>query len=209
MAKDSDDKGGDNVIRADIATRFTSKTAPRTGRKPGTKNKAPIERAVEDRLDEMLDAATRNIEAALAAGDAKTSMWFIEHMRRQRGTRVEKGLLAKLGAALDRIEDIELVSRRAVLLAIDGDMTFEELTAIQAALGRHSSLAGLIELKGLREELAELRDEVSGNKTENGMQHAPAWGRLIERTSQPEDAELDDDDDDDAEDVPNGKSRAL
>ncbi len=132
------------------------------------------------RLDAMLGVATQNVEQALADGDVKTSTWFIEHLHKVRGTRLPKGLLTPLAGALEKLDDIETISRQSLLLAIDGDMTFEELKATQEALGRHANLAGMVELGRLREELEQLKEEAAAQPPV-GMGHAPRWGRLLDR----------------------------
>lgn len=130
-----------------------------------------------EKLDAMLGTAHRNIKKSLENGDVKTSMWLVDTVRKDRGTRVEEGVLLPLVGALESLEDVEQISQQAILLAIKGDMSFEQLKATQEALARHSVLAGVIELKKLREEVEEVVNaSVSGAKF--GSDHIPVWGRL-------------------------------
>lgn len=157
------------------ATRFV-KGNPGGGKPKGATLK-PVTRRANAKLDEMLGQAHRNIKKSLRQEDVRVSMWLIDRVSKDRGTRVEKGLLEPLVEALETIEDVEVISRRALLMAIEGDMSFEQLQAVQEALARHSVLAGVIELRQLREEVDKLAQD---NKpvTQLGNGHIPDWGKL-------------------------------
>lgn len=172
---------------------FTSENNPRPGGKKGrrwsrSEVRLRVERMVQEELDRILGLARENIEAAINAGDLKMSAWFVQEYNRRMGTR----LLQPLKNAVERIEDVEEVSKESLLMAIQGTMSFEELQAIQEALARHSVLSGMVELRKLRAELEEIQEETGvGDKASQGVEHLPAWGRLkaITDTPQAEDIE--------------------
>lgn len=168
------------------ATRFPK--GYKGGGKPKGATLKPITRRVNAKLDEMLGQAHRNIKKSLKAEDVRVSMWLVDRVAKDRGTSVEKGLLEPLVNALETLDDVEVISRRALLMAMDGDMSFEQLQAVQEALARHSVLAGVIELRQLRDEVDKLAQD---NKpaTQLGNGHIPNWGKL--KTINPE-AESDD-----------------
>jgi hypothetical protein len=128
----------------------------------------------------MFDTASENVEAAITAGNLKLSAWFMSEYMKLNGTR----LLRPLMAAVDTLADVEQVSREALLLAIQGDMSFEQLKAIQEALARHSMLNGMIELSRLRDELEAFKSENQLGDTKS-LDHSPTWGRLKTITEQP------------------------
>lgn len=148
------------------------------GRQKGTPNAKPSTIRMNRKLDEMLGQAHLNVSKALKKGDVPTSRWLIEHLASEQGNRVPKGLLAPLVQALETLEDVAQVSKRALLLAIDGDMTFEQLKYVQEALARHSVLAGVIELRKLRDEVKEMVEANDIKPSVLGKDHLPSWGRL-------------------------------
>lgn len=160
------------------STQFSSERQPTVrGRKRGSPHKSSINKAADSKLDSMLGQAHKNIKKSLEKGDVKTSMWLVDTVRKDRGTRVEEGLLEPLIGALETLEDVEQVSQTAILLAIKGDMSFEQLKFTQEALARHAILGGVIELKRLREEVDEMVNATLP-QAKFGAGHVPAWGRL-------------------------------
>lgn len=165
------------------STRFTSENQPpkeKRGRPKGSKSKATIRRAVDQELDRLLGQAHKNIEAALKKKDLRVSMWLIDlHAKRSVDT-VDLRELGPLIRAVETFEDIERVSQEAVLLAIQGDLTFSQVKAVQEALARHSVLKGVVEIGDLRRELRELQKEEQGHDLGTG--HLPSWGRMKDIT---------------------------
>jgi hypothetical protein len=168
--------------------RFTAENNPGRGRQKGALASTVTKKVnakVEEKLHDMLGKAHLNIKAALNKRDVKTSMWLIDKLKRDEGTQLKKGklsdLLGPLANALDSLDDVETISKAALLLAIDGDMNFEELKAVQEALARHSVLAGVIELGKLREEVAKM-SEASAPSKALGNDHMPDWGKLKDIT---------------------------
>lgn len=170
-------------------TRFGPGNTSGKGRPRGGVAKSALTRRTEEKLDDMLGVAHKNIKTALNKRDVKVSMWLVDRVAKERGTRVEKGLLEPLIEALESIEDVEQISKQCVLLAINGDMSFEQLTAVQEALARHSVLAGVIELRKLREEVDQLAQDQEPTK-QLGSGHLPEWGKL--KTINPENEGCDD-----------------
>lgn len=159
--------------------RFSSEYNPRTGRIPGAVAKSTVKRKVDEALEKMLGQAHSNINKALKKGDVRVSMWVVDTVRKVASDRIEPGLLDPLVAAVETFEDIEQISQQALMLAIKGDLTFDQVRAIQEALARHSVLKGVIELADLRREIAEMREAEEGI-TELGTGHVPSWGKLID-----------------------------
>lgn len=160
------------------STQFSSERQPSVrGRKRGSPHKSSINKAADNKLQDMLGQAHTNIQKSLKKGDVKTSMWLVDTVRKERGTRVEAGVLEPLVNALETLDDVEQISQTAILLAIKGDMSFEQLKFTQEALARHAVLGGVIELKRLREEVDEMVN-ASLPTTRLGTGHIPAWGRL-------------------------------
>jgi len=157
------------------STRFTSENNPRPGRKKGQTNARS--KRIDKKLDDMLGDAHKNIQESLKKGHVGTSMWLVDKVSKERGTRVEEGVLKPLADALETIEDVERISKHALVLAISGDMSFEQLKAVQEALARHSVLAGVIELRKLREEVEAMSREAEP-AAEIGKGHLPSWGKL-------------------------------
>lgn len=173
-------------------TRFTKETRPKGGRKPGALASTvtkQVNAKVEKSLESMLGKAKANVMTSLNKRDVKTSIWLIDKLKRDEGTRVKQGalsaLLGPLAEALKSLDDVEKISKAALLLAIEGDMSFEELKAVQEALARHSVLAGVIELKKLRDEVDAM---VEADKPTNVItkDHMPAWGKLRDVTPAPD-----------------------
>lgn len=177
-------------------TAFTVETAPRQGGKKGrrfkhfkTRAKEKVDGLVEEMFAEMDKMAAANVLEALRKKNAKVSMWYLDQRAKQLGTRLPSGLLRPLIQAVETLEDAELISKQALLLAIDGEMSFEQLKAVQEAVARHSTLSGLVALRELRSDLDAIRnEEASGAARKIGMTHAPVWGRL--RDDPVEDAEI-------------------
>lgn len=145
--------------------------------------------AVRKKLDDMLGQAHMNVAKALKKGDVSTSRWLIEHLKAEQGERIPKGLLAPLVSALETLDDVAQVSKQALLLAIEGDMTFDQLKFVQEALARHSVLAGVIELRRLREEVEGMVKAADlGKPTVLGNGHLPSWGRLAKDVTPTHDA---------------------
>lgn len=161
---------------------------PKGGRPRGKTSVSPKTRAVRQKLDDMLGQAHKNVAAALKKGDVPTSRWLIEHLNAQEGSRVPKGLLDPLIGALETLEDVAQVSKQVLLLAIQGDMTFDQLKFVQEALARHSVLSGVVELRKLREEVAELLDAGTVKPKLMNKDHLPSWGRLAKDVTPTHDA---------------------
>jgi hypothetical protein len=143
---------------------------------------------VNKKLDEMLGQAHKNVAKALQKGDVPTSRWIIEHLRDEDGKRIPKGVLAPLVQALDTLEDVAQVSKRVLLLAIEGDMTFDQLKFVQEALARHSVLAGVVELRKLRDEVEAMARANDLKPSVLGRDHLPSWGRLAKDVTPTHDA---------------------
>jgi hypothetical protein len=136
---------------------------------------------VDEELDKLLGKAHTNIRSALNKGNVSVSMWLIDHVQKKASNRVRPDLLSPLIQAVETFEDIQQVSQQALLLAIQGDMTFDQLKAVQDALARHSVLKGVVEIGDLRRELRDLQSEES-NAIDLGTDHLPSWGRLKDVT---------------------------
>lgn len=160
-------------------TRF-QKGNPGGGNKFGPKGVTVTKRA-NAKLDDMLGLAHKNVKAALKRGNVSVSTWLIDTARKERGTTVEQGLLEPLVNALESLDDVEKISKQAVLLAINGDMSFEQLKAVQEALARHSVLAGVIELRKLRDEVDRMAED-DRPEAQIGRDHLPDWGKLKDAT---------------------------
>ena len=159
------------------------------GRPKGTKVTKPSTIRLHKKLDDMLGQAHQNVAKALRKGDVPTSRWLIEHLAEENGSKLPKGLLAPLISALETLDDVAQISKRALLLAIDGDMTFEQLKFVQEALARHSVLAGVVELRRLREEVEAMTKAADiGKPTVLGRDHLPSWGRLAKDVTPTHDA---------------------
>jgi hypothetical protein len=163
--------------------------SPSTRFKPGNPggpgssiNKGKVQQLADDKLDEMLGKAHENVKKALNKGDVRVSMWLVDAVRKQRGLRVEEGLLDPLVDAIDSLDDVEYVSKQALLLAIKGTMNFEQLKAVQEALARHSVISGTVEIRRLREEIDEMRQQSSADMTIT-KDTLPTWGRLRDVTT--------------------------
>jgi urease gamma subunit len=151
---------------------------PKGGRKPGSARISEKTVRVRQKLDEMLGQAHMNVAKALKKGDVPTSRWLIEHLREEGDSRIPKGLLKPLVQALETLDDVAQISKQVLLMAIDGDMTFEQLKFIQEALARHSVLSGVVELRKLREEVVALMEANDIKPAQFGRDHLPVWGRL-------------------------------
>lgn len=170
------------------STRFSRANQPpdtvKRGPKPGSKNRATVKKLVDAELEKMLGDAHKNIAKSLKKGDIRTSMWIVDTVAKRASDRVDPELLQPLVQAVETFDDISTVSKHALLLAIQGDMTFDQLKAVQDALARHSVLQGVVEIADLRRELRELEKDQQVNDLGTG--HIPTWGRLKDVTP-PED----------------------
>jgi hypothetical protein len=160
------------------STRFTSDRQPAQRGKRGPA-KTKVRRLVDEELDNLLEQAHANIKRALRKGDVRASMWLVETVQKKAANRVRPDLLSPLVQAVETFEDIQTVSQQALMLAISGDMTFDQLKAVQDALARHSVLKGVVEIGDLRRELHEL-EASENNSVDLGKDHLPSWGRLQE-----------------------------
>ena len=156
------------------STRFQKGNKASPGRPKGSPNKATVKRKVDHCLSKMLGQAHKNVADSLKKGHVTTSIWLIEHLRRGKEESFEEGVLAPLVQALETIEDVEQISKQAVLLAIKGDMTFNQVRAVQEMLARHTVLKGAIEIASLRREMEELRS-LSSESGGFGVDHYPSW----------------------------------
>lgn len=170
------------------ATRFKPGQAPKSD-KPRGPTKTRVRKLADEKLDDMLGLAHKNVALALRKKNIGVSTWLIDRAAKERGTRIEAGLLEPLVGALETVEDVERISKSALLLAIKGDMSFEQLKAVQEALARHSVLAGVIELRLLREEVERMTRDVDSPATFT-RDHMPSWGRLKPEDKGHEDAEI-------------------
>jgi hypothetical protein len=152
--------------------------APKGKGRPRGHSVSEKTRAVRLKLDQMLGDAHRNIAKALKKGDVPTSRWLVEHLTKEDGIRAPRDLLEPLVQALETLDDVAEVSKRAVLMAINGDMTFDQLKFVQEALARHSVLSGVVELRKLREEVQAMVDAANIAPQVLGRDHLPSWGRL-------------------------------
>lgn len=134
---------------------------------------------MEDELQSMVGLAHGIVKSRLRRKDPVFARWFLEHHARTSGTR----LLTPLVSATRSMPDVETVSREAMLAAIRGIMTFEELKAVQDALMRHTVLNQMIDLRSLRRELDGVMETMGSSTT--SVDHMPAWGRLKEVTAAP------------------------
>ena len=158
------------------------------GRPRGTPARSEKTVKLHKKLDEMLGQAHLNVAKALKKGDVPTSRWVIERLAEEQGSRMPKGLLAPLIQALGSLDDVAQISKQALLMAIDGDMTFDQLKFVQEALARHSVLAGVIELRKLREEVEAMTKANDVRPTVFGREHLPSWGRLAKDVTPTHDA---------------------
>lgn len=140
-----------------------------------------VKEKVALKLDDLLGKAHENVRVALNKRDIKTSTWLIDKLSKERGLSLAKGLLEPLVDALKTLDDVQEISKRALLMAIEGDMTFEQLKAVQEALARHSVLSGVIELRRLREEVESMTTAAEPTKM-IGRDYMPAWGKLKDVT---------------------------
>lgn len=175
--------GGPGNPNPSPKTRFTSRDGdnppPKSpGRPRGSVQVTPKVKAIRQKLDEMLGQAHKNVAIALKKGDVKTSIWLIDHLQGLEESRLPKDLLTPLVNALETVEDVAQVSKSALLLAINGDMTFDQLKFVQEALARHSVLSGVVELRKLREEVQAMVDAANIAPQVLGRDHLPSWGRL-------------------------------
>lgn len=160
--------------------RWTKETAPRPGGKPGrvsTRVKV-LKEKVDLKLEDMLGQAHTNVQKALKKGDIRTSMWLVDLIRKERNSTLEESVLAPLIGALETVEDVAQISKMALMLAIKGDMSFEQLRFVQEALARHSVLSGVIELRNLRNEVDEVMRAVEAKPAAMTREHLPSWGKL-------------------------------
>lgn len=171
--------------------RWTKDTAPRPGGKPGrvSVRVAAVKEKVTLTLDEMLGQAHTNVLKALKKGDIRTSMWLVDTLRKERGSTLEAGVLSPLVGALETLDDVAHVSHQALLLAIKGDMTFDQLKCVQEALARHSVLKGVIELRTLRNEVEDMVRAAEAKPVGFSRDHIPKWGRLAK--ADPQDPPID------------------
>ncbi len=158
------------------------------GRPVGRLTRAEKTVKINKKLDELLGQAHTNVARALKKGDVPTSRWVIERLAEEHGNRMPKGLMAPLIQALDSLDDVAQISKQVLLLAIDGDMTFDQLKFVQEALARHSVLAGVVELRKLREEVQAMADAANIKPTVLGRDHLPSWGRLAKDVTPTHDA---------------------
>lgn len=159
-----------------------------TGRPVGRLTRAEKTVKINKKLDELLGQAHTNVARALKKGDVPTSRWVIERLAEEHGNRMPKGLMAPLIQALDSLDDVAQISKQVLLLAIDGDMTFDQLKFVQEALARHSVLAGVVELRKLREEVEAMTKANETKPTVLGNNHLPSWGRLAKDVTPTHDA---------------------
>jgi hypothetical protein len=143
---------------------------------------------VRNKLDEMLGQAHTNVAKALKKGDVPTSRWIIERLAEEHGNRMPKGLMAPLVQALETLDDVAQISKQVLLLAIEGDMTFDQLKFVQEALARHSVLSGIVELRKLREEVEAMAEANNIKPAALGRDHLPSWGRLAKDVTPTHDA---------------------
>lgn len=138
-----------------------------------------------EQLEELVPAARRNIRTSLREGNVGTSKWTIERMAEARGTRVDLGGGGKMLTFADATE----ASRDALVEALSGELSLEQLAMVQEAIKGHVQFAALEELQALRAEVEELRAERETTATASTRLppgSAPRWGGFV----QPADADI-------------------
>jgi hypothetical protein len=143
------------------------------------------------RLDEINEKAAKNVEKAIAKGSIDASIWWLEHVVKAEGTRLQQGQITKEVGKLDS-EGLIALSEHVTRRVLDGVISDKQLKLINEAIGSHARLLGIREINALREQLATLeqqtRDASANRLMLNG--YRPNWGRF--RKGGPADPDVDD-----------------
>lgn len=170
--------------------KFTSENQPaKRGRPKGRKNNRTLALQDNPHAEDLTKRSLLNIKQAIEKGNLPTSRWFIERSDRMQAERLRANLFLPLVQSLggiDSVDDLERISKHALLLMVKGEMTFDQLKYVQEALARHTVLKGTIEIAELRAQLEELQKDVGGGKLVDMTDHYPSWGKLREVTDQPQ-----------------------
>lgn len=171
----------------------TGKILPGPGAPKGTKQKPrPLQRVaaekarkeVEGLLGESMDIVKEALKATKP--DPKDANKTIPDMQTRRETA--RFLLGKFGSptpaktyievqlstVLEQYDDLQQVSHEAILMAMDGLMSFEQVEHLQRLLTAHAGIAGYMEIKDLREEL----ERLANMRTISGDRLVPEESRL-------------------------------
>ena len=81
---------------------------------------------------------------------------------------------AKLLTKLEQFSDIQEISREAILLLMDGDMSFEQVQDLQAIIERHAGIEGYMKVEDLRIEL----ERIANARTINGSKSIPLMSQV-------------------------------
>lgn len=177
---------------------------PGPGRPKGSKNKPPsvrklTKKLVQDQFDSLVKMSKSILEEDLQA--VKEDPVTGEPLKDSRGrpipdkqkrsetARFLLGRLApvapkprtyiegKLLTKLEQFTDIQEISKEAIILLMDGDMSFEQVAELQSIIQTHAGIEGYMKVEDLRIELERIANArlVNGSKTIPLMSQV-TWG---------------------------------
>ncbi len=175
---------------------------PGPGRPKGSKTKPKDHKAIARKMaskmaDEMMDAmlgkSSKIVEEALDAtrtvGDGENAKEVPDLQTRRETARFVLSRFAppskaktfienKLSATLDSFADVENVSQEAIILAMDGLMSMEQVAHLQTLLQNHAAISGYMKIEELREELSRLANArtIDGQSREIPAVSELLWG---------------------------------
>lgn len=137
-----------------------------------------------DQLDRDLDATTeveRRDASGAVIGTEIQPDWQVRRdtarflISKLGAPSAEKTYIeTKLSGVLNSYEDIGQLSQEAILMAMDGLMSFEQVEHLQKLLMAHATIQGYVELKDLREEL----ERLANMRTVSGERVIPEESRI-------------------------------
>jgi hypothetical protein len=147
----------------------------RRGR-PRSKASAQAQAIIDDTLTVIDGAAEVNIRDAVTSGNLRASQWWLERRERQHGRRIK---MAVDNAVADA-EDVIQIGRQALIQALTGDISLEDLQHVQAALKAHVTLLTAMEIDELKAKVAALEQAQTINGYSNALppNSMPRWGAL-------------------------------
>lgn len=174
---------------------------PRSGRPKGVKNKPKqadkiAEKLAKEQLLSLLGKATETIADDLDAfitdpetGEPKKNKNGKPIPDRRLRTETARFLInkvlptakpeetfigTKLMTKLEQFSDLQEISKEAVLLLMDGNMSFEQVVQLQEIIQTHAGIEGYMKVEDLREEL----DRLANARTINGDKVIPEISRV-------------------------------